>query len=69
MKKPARPLRSASLDNTALAKATGGRGTCHGYYECNFCHWQSPSSWSECESCGRPWDRLYEGMGGPGSKK
>ena len=69
MKKPTKPLRAHVRDADRLKKASGGRGTCHGYYECNFCHWQSWTPWDNCQACNRPWERINDGMGGPGSKK
>lgn len=51
MKKPSsRPqLRAKNLDMTSLEKASGGRGTIHGYYQCD-CGF-SGTSGGGCPEC------------------
>ncbi len=56
MKKPARALRARQLDATKLEKASGGRGTYHGYTSCNYCGYISDVAWEFCPSCGRPFE-------------
>ena len=53
MKKPTSKLRVRGLDQRGLEKAQGGRGICHGYYECNFCHTVTTYKWEYCPTCGR----------------
>lgn len=58
MKKPLAKLRARSLEQAALAKASGGRGTYHGYTECMNCGYISAETWTICPVCKHPyvWD-------------
>lgn len=53
MKKPAKTLRTRNLDAAKLEQAQGGRGICHGYYECMFCHMTTSYYWDNCPGCGK----------------
>ena len=62
MKKPVKALRARQLDSSKLEKASGGRGTYHGYTQCNYCSYISWTPWDYCPSCGRPFDVAARGM-------
>lgn len=52
MKPPRRPLRRSPLKTTDLAKVHGGRGICHGWYECVSCGDSSDYAFDVCPNCG-----------------
>ncbi len=56
MKKPNKSLRARTLDTEGLAKVHGGRGICHGYYECLDCGQCTFTAWDTCPGCGAPFD-------------
>lgn len=64
MKKPSKTLRARSLDTEGLAKVHGGRGICHGYYECLDCGQCTFEAWASCPGCFAPFDPATGTYGG-----
>lgn len=64
--KKAVKLRIRNLETKDLEKASGGRGICHGYYECLDCGNTTPQGWGNCPSCGAAFDPASGSYGGGG---
>jgi hypothetical protein len=69
MKKPTKPLRARVLDNDSLKKAAGGRGVCHGYFECLDCGGTTAQAWANCPGCGASFDPATGTYGGSGRRQ